>query len=99
MKNILNVALLKEKKQFTKKFTTFFTIVKLANFYFISFQLDSPLTSLFYSLLSIYHIKKCKKFCQIFFVFINFKKKKKILGGSCWLIVILYMKQDNQFSL
>ena len=38
MKNIVNVALLKEKrrerKQSTKIFTTFFTIVKLVNFYF-----------------------------------------------------------------
>ena len=37
MKNIVNVALLKEKrkerKQSTKKFTTFFTIVELASFY------------------------------------------------------------------
>ena len=33
MKNIVNVALLKiNKKQSTQKFTTFFTIVKLANF-------------------------------------------------------------------
>ena len=38
MKNIINVALIKEKgkerKQSTKKFITFFTIVKLVNFYF-----------------------------------------------------------------
>ena len=37
MKNIKNVALLKEKRkereQSTKKFTTFFTIVELTNFY------------------------------------------------------------------
>ena len=34
MDSIVNVALLKNKKeQFTKKFITFFTIIKLANFY------------------------------------------------------------------
>ena len=45
---------------------------------FTSFQLDSPLTSLFYSLLSICHINKCKKFGQFFFfcVYKLFKKKK-----------------------
>ena len=40
MKNIINVALIKEKgkerKQSTKKFITFFTIVKLVNFYYFS---------------------------------------------------------------
>ena len=40
MKNIINVALIKEKgkerNQSTKKFITFFTIVKSVNFYYFS---------------------------------------------------------------
>ena len=79
MKNIVNVALLKEKrkerKQSTKKFTTFFIIVELANFYQFSTRFTTNI--ILFALLSICHINKCKKFCQFFF----FCKKKKILRG------------------
>ena len=80
MKNILNVALLKEKKQFTKKFTTFFTLVKLADFYKFSTKFTTDITLLL-TTINLPH----QSFVNFFFCVYKFKKKKK---NSAWFMLI-----------